>query len=145
MTTMPLWLTKVGHFCQIIWTWLKGNWMLLVMGAVLVYGFISAKRKSANFDVLLKEFQNQQAQNAKELEELRKIQQDQIRKQQEINQKYHEVLAKIEKDYQEQMQALTAAKKQELLTVIARNHDDPAAMAAEINSLFGIPLMQNQP
>lgn len=137
---MPLWLTKVWNGLKVAGTWLKGNWVLLLLLAGMVYTLLLAKNKSALYDQLMKEFRGQQEQNRKDLEELRKIQQDQIQKQQEIDRKYHEVVAKIEKDYQDQLRALTADKEKELRVIIARNNDDPGAMATEINSLFGIPL-----
>jgi len=135
-----MWFTKLRNWFKIAATWLKGNWGLLLLLAGMVYTIIQAKNKSALYDQLLKEFRNQQEQNRKDLEELRKIQQEQIQRQREIDQKYQEVIAKIEKDYREHIQALTAQKERDLRDIIARNRDDPAAMASEINSLFGIPL-----
>lgn len=137
---MPLWLTKIGHGFQAMGTWLKGNWVLLLLGLSLVFTVLFAKKKSDNYALLMKEFMDQQTQNAKELAELRKIQQEQIAKQQEIDRRYREVIAKIEKDYQDQIRSLTTAKQQELRQIIERNGDDPGAMASEINSLLGIPL-----
>lgn len=141
---MNPWFTKIWNALKLASTWLKGNAHLLLLLVGIVFAFIFAaffaKRKAENIDVLLKAFQDQQLQNSKELEALRQIQQDQTVKQQEINRKYQEVIAKIEQDYHAQLLAIDAAKEKELKVVIARNHDDPVAMATEINQLFGIPL-----
>lgn len=142
---MPLWLTKVWNWIQQAGAWLKGNWTLLLLLVGMVYTLILTKNKSSLYDQLMREFRDQQERNRKDLEELRKIQQDQIQKQQEIDRKYQEVVAKIERDYQDQLRALTAQKERELREIISRNRDDPSAMATEINGLFGIPLYTTAP
>jgi sensor histidine kinase YesM len=139
-TTMPIWLLSVWHWLKIAGVWIKGNWILLLLAAGMVFALVAAKNKAANYETLLKAFQDQQTQNARELDELRKIQQDQIQKQLDIDRKYQEVLDKIQKDYQDQLHALDAKKQQELRAIIAANHDDPASMASAINGLFGIPI-----
>jgi len=137
---MPLWLAKVWNGLKVAGTWLKGNWILLLLLVGMVYTLLITKSKSVLYDQLTREFRDQQEQNRKVLEELRKIQQDQILKQQEINRRYQEVVAKVERDYQSKLHTLTADKEKELRAIIARNNDDPGAMAIEINNLFGIPL-----
>lgn len=139
-THMPLWLTKIWNWLKIAGTWLRGNWFLALLLVGIVYTLVLAKNKAVLYDQLMRELRNQQAQNRKDLEELRKIQQDQIQKQQEIDRKYQEVVAKIEQDYRNQLRILTADKEKELRAIIARNNDDPNFMATEINNLFGIPL-----
>lgn len=137
---MPLWLAKVWNGLKVAGTWLKGNWILLLLLVGMVYTLLITKSKSVLYDQLTREFRDQQEQNRKVLEELRKIQQDQILKQQEINRRYQEVVAKVERDYQGKLLSLTMDKEKELRAIIARNNDDPGAMAIEINNLFGIPL-----
>lgn len=137
---MPLWLTKVGNAMKVLGSWLKGNWMLLVLGLGLAMSVFFLRGKASGYDQLLKEFLAQQVQNKQQLEDLRKIQQEQILKQRGIDKKYQEVILKIEHDYQDQIKTLTRAKEQELHQIIERNHDDPDAMSAEINGLFGIPI-----
>jgi predicted nuclease with TOPRIM domain len=117
--------------------------LLLVLGAALVYAIFLAKNKSKVVDQLLKEFQNQQVQNRQQLDELRKIQREQITKQQEINAKYNEVLDRIQRNYQEQLRTLDVQKERDLRHIISVNKDDPAAMARDINALFGIPIYPN--
>lgn len=142
---MPLWLTKVWNGLKVAGTWLKGNWVLLLLLLGMVCALLVTKSKSVLYDQLIKEFRDQQEQNRKALLELRKIQQDQILKQQEINRKYQEVVAKVERDYQGKLLSLTIDKEKELRAIIAQNNDDPVAMANEINSLFGIPLYTVSP
>ena len=137
---MPLWLTKIGNALKIAFTWLKGNFMLILVGVAVIYGLIAVKKRDNAYENLWKMYREQQAQNRRELEELRKIQQEQIAKQQEIDRKYREVVASIEQNYRDQLQNLSRAKEQELRQIIERTHDDPGAMAQEINSLFGLPV-----
>lgn len=137
---MPVWLQKTWNWLKIAGTWIKGHALLLVLGVLLVYAMIASKNKQALYNQLLQEFQGQQAKNAKELQDLRNIQQENLRKQEEINRKYNEVLDRIQKNYQDQLQNLDAQKEQDLRRIIAANHDDPNAMANDINALFGIPI-----
>lgn len=137
---MPIWLMKVSNFFKVVGTWIKGNWLLLLLAIALIYAVCFAKNKMVLVDQLFKEFKSQQEQNAKQLEELRKIQEEQITKQQEINRRYNEVLDRIQRDYHEQLRTLDVQKERDLRNIIENNHDDPAAMAKDINILFGIPI-----
>ena len=137
---MPVWLQKTWNWLKIAGTWIKGHALLLALGVLLVYAMIASKNKQTLYNQLLQEFQGQQAKNAKELQDLRNIQQENLRKQEEINRKYNEVLDRIQKNYQDQLQNLDAQKEQDLRRIIAANHDDPNAMANDINTLFGIPI-----
>lgn len=137
---MPLWLTKIWNWLKLVGVWIKGNFTLILLLIGVVYAFFFVKKKTDLYNLLFKEFRDQQVQNKQQLDDMRKVQQEQIQKQQEIDKKYHEVLEKIEKDYQGKLAALTTDKEKELRRVIEKNQDDPVAMATEINSLFGIPL-----
>jgi len=136
----PIWLMKIWGGLKVVGVWFKGHWFLLVLAVALVYTAIFAKNKAVLVDRLLKEFKDQQAQNSKQLDELRRIQQEQITRQQEINQKYNEVLDRIQRNYQDQLHTLDVQKEVDLRHIIATNKDDPAAMARDINILFGIPI-----
>jgi uncharacterized membrane protein YhiD involved in acid resistance len=138
--TTPIWLMKVFGWLKLAGAWLKGHWYVLVIAAGLIYASILAKNKSTVINDLLKELREQQTRNSKQLDELRKIQHDQIVRQQEINAKYNEVLNKIQKDYQDQLRNLDSQKEADLRNIIATNKDDPSAMARDINILFGIPI-----
>lgn len=142
---MPLWLTKVGNALKVAFTWIKGNALLIFMAVAMIYAFITVKRRDGVYQQLMDEFRKQQAQNRLQVEELRRIQQEQIVKQQEIDRKYREVVATIEQNYRDQLQNLSRAKEQELRQIVARNNDDPNAMAQEINSLFGLPVFTPPP
>lgn len=131
---------KVWGGLKVVGAWLKGHWLLLLLGFGLIYAFAFARKKTTMIDELFQEFKDQQTQNARQLDELRKIQQEQIVKQQEINQKYNEVLDKIQRDYQDQLHTLDIQKEADLRHIVATNKDDPAAMARDINTLFGIPI-----
>jgi gas vesicle protein len=138
--TLSLYLKKAWHFLQVVYTWIKGNWLLLLLLLGFIYAVFFARQKENSYNNLLKAFQDQMAQNQKELDDLRKIQEDQIKAQQEIETKYREVLDKIEKDYQDKLQQLDKEKEQEIKDIIAKNRDNPDAMAKELNTLLGIPL-----
>ena len=125
---------------QVAGTWIKGNWALLLLGVGMIFALVVAKNKVNLYNQLMTEFQNQQAQNVRELEQLRSIQRDQLAKQEIINRRYQEVLDRIQQNYQEQLKTLDAHKESEIRRIISENHDDPAVMANEINSLFGIPI-----
>lgn len=116
--------------------------VIAVLGIGLILGILFAKNKSLLIEELMKEFRDQQDRNRKQLDELRRIQQEQIASQQEINRKYNEVIDKIQREYQNQLHTLDVQKEADLRHIIAANKDDPAAMAKDINILFGIPLYE---
>lgn len=131
---------KVGNFFKLLWLWLKNNWVVIPFAVVAIYTFFLAKNKAAIIDQLTREFQAQQTQNREQINELRRIQQEQIVRQQEINKRYNEVLDRIQTDYRDQLRTLDAEKEKDLRRIIAVNKDDPEAMAKDINTLFGIPI-----
>jgi len=141
---MPIWLIKIKTVAQSILLWIKGNWLLLLISAGMLYALFLAKNKASMLEQLLEEFKDQQAQNKQQLENLRKVQQEQIAKQLEINAKYNQVLAHIQANYQEQLQTLNSEKEKDLKRIVATNKDDPSAMARDINILFGIPIYPTQ-
>lgn len=138
---MPAWLIKTGHLFQKIGQWLKGNWLLIVIIIGAIFALIFAKRKLDNLNLLVNEFKNQSAQNRANMDALKRVQDEQIQVQQEINRQYREVLDKIQKDYQSALSQLDSKKKQEILEIITQNHNDPNLMAQNINNLFNIPIM----
>lgn len=142
---MPVWLQKTWNWLKVAGTWIKGHAILLVLGVLLVYALVASKNKKDLYEQLLSEFQGQQAKNAKDIQDLRNIQQENLRKQEEINRKYNEVLDRIQKNYHDQLQNLDAQKEQDLRRIIAANHDDPNAMANDINALFEIRFSPFQP
>ncbi len=137
---MPIWLTKIGNAFKVAFMWLKGNFTLVLLVFFMIYSLIAVRKRDGMYKQLMDEYRKQREQNRQQIEELRKIQQEQIAKQQEIDKKYREVVASIEQNYRDQLQNLTRAKEQEMRQIIERTHDDPAAMAQEINFLFGLPV-----
>lgn len=137
---MPLIFSKIWNWLKIAGTWLKGNWLLLVISAGIVFGILFAKNKTDVIQQLLKEYEGQQRRNAEELNALRNIQKEHIQKQEEISRKYNEVLDLIQKNYQDQLRTLDVQKEQQLRQIIETNNNNPEAMATSINNLFGIPI-----
>src|SRR5574337_1218116 len=134
------WL-KVVHFFQLAWTWLKGNWIVVMLVGALLFTILFAKNKMDNYNHLMKEFEDQLTRNHQELDQLRALQQQQLEQQQAINQRYNEVLDKIQRDYQSALATLDANRRKELQNIIANTHDDPDEMARQVNALFGLPIL----
>lgn len=137
---MPIWLISIWHGLQIAGKWTKGNWTLVLMGIGMVLAIIFGANSELSRAQLMKEFKAQSDANKAQLDALRKVQQDHIVAQAAIEHKYQEVLVNIQTNYQAQISSLDSKKKDELRTIIAATHDDPAIMATQINALFGIPI-----
>lgn len=135
--------TKILNFLKVSWVWIKGHMALIVLFLGMGFLVLFAKNKAENFEMLLKAYKDQQDANKKNLAEIQKIQQEEAAKQLEISRKYAEIVKKIEDNYQEELLKLDKAKKEEIRVIVARNNDDPEAMAREINGLFQIPILQN--
>lgn len=138
---MPIWLLKIWNVLKLVGTWLKGNWLIVLLGIGFVFTLVFLRRTAQDNKNLVKQIQDQMNENRKNLEKMKEIQEEHLVKEQEINKKYREVLLKIEQDYKEQLKELDSKKQKELKNIIAANNNDPNAMAQQINQLFGITIL----
>ena len=123
-----------------IYSFIKVNWMSLLLGVGLLYTAIVAKNKEDNIKLLISE---RERVNKEHQEILRNIQnqfENEIKKRQEIEKKYNDLMLKIKNEYDQGVIEIAETKKKEIKALIERNNENPAAMANSINQLFGIQI-----
>lgn len=106
--------------------------ILVVVGAVL---FATETNKEKELLDLMKK---QSDAYHKQLEDLEKVKDQERKRHEEIEATYQQVLTKIEQDRAASTVALDQSKKDQVRDIVAATHDNPALMASNLNSLFGI-------
>ena len=119
---------------------LKQHWEWFVLAIILLAGTLFLSSKSLQYQGLLKAMEQMTRRHEQELEELRKIQEDDRNKRLEIEQKYRDVLNKIEEQRQAGLIQLDKQKKDDIKRIITEVGDDPQKMASELQKLFGFPI-----
>lgn len=106
--------------------------VLVVVGAIM---FATETNKHKELVDLLKK---QSDAYHKQLEDMAKVQEQERKRHEEIEATYQQVLTKIEQDKAASTAALDQSKKDQIREIVAATHDNPALMASNLNSLFGI-------
>lgn len=73
-----------------------------------------------------------------ELEELKKIEIERKKKQEEIETKFQLTLKELEEKHKIELSQITEAKKEELRNLLIKYDNDPEAQAEHLNELFGL-------
>ena len=129
---MITWLTT-KTFLKKSWTWLKHNWYV---PAVIVYTLILwflFRRKDAAHKVLEVRSESYEAQ----INAINKAHEEEIKKRDEILEKYTEIVGKIEEQYEEDQKELDSKKKKEIKEIVEKYNNDPDGLARLIADKFG--------
>jgi TolA-binding protein len=129
---------------QIVWLKVKlyGGYVLAVILAVFaIFLFLYDKNKAGN---LLDAMQKQSEDYRKQIEELRKIKEEEARKHAEVETQYRATIAKIESDKQTATLALNNEMKKQIREIVEQTRGNPQAMSQRINDLFGIPIYSQE-
>jgi len=131
-------LLATKTFLKKSWTWLKHNWYV---PAVVIYTLILwlvFRRKDAASEVLEVRSESYKAQ----IDAINKAHEDEIKKRNEILEKYAEIVDKIEEKYAEDQKELDNKKKKEIKEIVEKYNDDPDAMAKLIADEFGFEYVE---
>lgn len=135
-TDKPTWLSEVL-------AWLKHHWMILVVIAVGIWAWIVLRGKGEEVERMLSLYQRQSDDQKRQLDEIRRLREEERVKQAQIEQTYQETLETLRRNHQEQVRLLNASKKQEIRKIIEEtNGGDPDLLAKRMNALFGIPIFE---
>lgn len=74
-----------------------------------------------------------------ELEELKKVETERKKKQEEIEAKFQLTLKELEEKHKIELSQINEAKKEELRNILVKYENDPDAQAEHLNELFGLP------
>ena len=125
-----------------IYSFIKVNWMSLVLGIGILYTMFIAKNKEDNIKLLISERERISKEHQQTLANIQSQVENEIKKRQEIEKKYNDLMDKIKNEYDQGVIEIAETKKKEIKDLIKRNHENPAAMANSINQLFGIQIIE---
>lgn len=106
----------------------------LALAALIAFLFFNNK-KAFEFISLLQERLNAKE---KELEELKKIEEEQKRKQQEIEAKFQATLEELKEKHKIEIEKIDSAKRQELRRLIEQFQENPEEQSRHLAELFGL-------
>lgn len=122
-------------FVKKAWVWIKNYWYLPVMVVIGVVAFCFGRRDTEG---ILKMFEMSKKNYQKEIEVLKKTQEEEIKKRDELMKKHDEALKKIEEDYKIKLDELSSAEKREIKKIVEKHKDDPEGLAKRVGDVFGI-------
>lgn len=138
MVSFLLILKKIGLF-------FKNYGILIGLFLALVASIVFSFKKQNAYNKLLKEILERNNQHRRELDDLQKIHDEEVRRYGEIEKVYNETLEKIKNEHSELLSQLDSQKKSELKKIIESTGDNPDLMADRINNLFSIPIYHTNP
>jgi malonyl CoA-acyl carrier protein transacylase len=116
-------------FCKKIWAWIKHYWFWPVIVALLAFSTITGTRaKEKLFEMMLKQKEDYK----KELEIIKKVNEEKDLEKNRTIKEHQEELEKIEEEHGLKLEELEEEKRSELVTTIEENKDEPEKLAKEI-------------
>ena len=133
---------QVLYYLNAIWLFIKKYWSLFLALIVLIVSTILFVSKQQQVQGLLKMLQDSSTQHHNDLAEIQRIHAEEIKQREDLQKQYDAVIERINKDHAEAVANLNRQKEEEIKQLIKQFQDDPTKMAAEINLLLGIPVVQ---
>ena len=116
-------------FCKKIWAWIKHYWFWPVIVVLLAFSSITGTRaKEKLFEMMLKQKEDYK----KELEIIKKVNEEKDLEKNRTIKEHQEELEKIEEEHGLKLEELEKEKRDELVTTIEENKDEPEKLAKEI-------------
>lgn len=124
---------------------IKKYWYLLLFAATGVYVLAFAKNKDFLIEKMMQERDAMLAAHNTRISEIQAgVEAERLRRE-EIEKSYNALLRDIEASKQAKAQEIMAAHKEQIKDIIARNRNNPEAMAEAVNRLFGVSIVQVSP
>jgi DNA anti-recombination protein RmuC len=122
-----------------IWTFIKSHWLsiLAVIGvvAIIVYGYGVMNSLFNNDTSMAERLQQQEERHIKEIAELNKIANEQLAKQNELNQLYEQEMTDLRAQLQTGLSQIKALQRQRQTQL----QNNPTELGNAITATFGIP------
>ena len=122
-------------FWKKTWAWLRHYWHWPVIIALLVFSTATGTRaKEKLFELLLKQKESYE----KELEIIKKVNEEKGLEKNKAFEEHKEELEKIEKEHNLKLEELEEEKQKELVRTIEKNKDRPDKLAEEIAKILRV-------
>lgn len=123
---------KIVQFFKSAYTYL----ILIGIGLAILVCFLFFKEKKAY--ELIEFLSNKLKAREQELEDLKKLEIEQKKKQEEIETRFQETLKELEEKHKIELSQINEAKKEELRNILVKYENDPEAQTEHLNELFGL-------
>lgn len=118
---------------KLYWKWI----VALVLLVVLAVAYIFFKKESQDrMNLLLEQINDYKAQ----IDLLNKSQEEERKRQEEIDKRYQETLKAINEARTQGFERLNTEQKKEIKAIVEQTHDNPELLANRVNSFLGIPV-----
>ena len=116
-----------------VWTWLKHNWVApFIVLYTLVLWFLFRKKDDAK-----KVLEIRSESYKEQIEAINKAHEEEIKKRDEIINKYNDTVRKLEEEFAKNNEELNEKKKKSVKEIVEKYYNDPDALAKMIGEKFG--------
>lgn len=122
--------------------WLKKNWLLVLVVFVVAALALRQHYSSSLYDKLMEDYNEQTSAHEKVVEELEKVNTEQLKKQQELNDKFQKHLDQIEKSFNQKIEKINSQRKKEQKQLVEAAKKDPQSLLKKIEEVYGIPIYE---
>lgn len=106
----------------------------LALAALISFVFYKNKKAFEFIDLL----QNRLKAREEELEALKKVEDEQKKRQEQLELKFQQTLKELEEKHKIEIEKISAAKREELRILLEKYENDPEAQAQHLNQLFDL-------
>ena len=128
-------------FLKKAWVFTKSYWYLPALLAYTLF-VIHVFRRDAGMAVKVMESSTKRYED--EIKAIKDSHESEIKKREEITEKYSSTLAVLEEEYREKEIDLGNNKRKKLLDLVKKYHNDNSSLAREISEKFGIEYIERE-
>lgn len=134
------WLTT-RTFLKKAWVFTKSYWYLPALLAYTLFVVHVFKRDAG---IAVKVMESSTKRYEDEIKVIKDSHESEIKKREEITEKYSSTLAVLEEEYREKEIDLDNKKRKKLLDLVEKYHNDNSSLAREISEKFGIEYIERE-
>ena len=134
-----MYLEEVGIFKK-VFNWFKSNWMLVLLLLAIVFLFARGCEQSSTYEDLFDQYLEQGKLQQEQLNDLRKIQNEEYEKLNEQIKNYVIEVERIEKEYKEEIEKISISQENRRTKIIRDHSENPETLTESLYQTFGIPI-----
>jgi len=125
---------SVKTFCKKAWLWLKHNWKIPAIILYTMVLWLFFRRKDAAYQIL----EERNKSYRQQVEAINRLHKEEIKKRDDILEKYSDILSELEKKYSEGSREIDEQKKKEIKNLVEKYNEQPDELAKLLADKFGL-------
>lgn len=125
---------SVRTFCKKAWLWLKHNWKVPAIILYTMVLWLFFRRKDAAYQIL----EERNKSYRQQVEAINRLHKEEIKKRDDILEKYSDILSELEKKYSEGSREIDEQKKKEIKNLVEKYNEQPDELAKLLADKFGL-------